>query len=627
MVPPTSRRVLVGVASAALLVGGLAALGPGTASADAPTLPSNYTCPTVTSPAQAGQTKIMIAGDSITNASSGDYTWRYRFWHDQVDQGANINLVGSFTDTIDAVSGAQGSHQFNDCNFDQDEEARPGAKLFAATNQSGDPLANAWNFTSPTPANSSAYGPYFPNYPGASSWIAGAVTMFTPDVVIAFAGANDLYRIHEEDPQYDKVTPESAANNNAIATIVFDRIHTFVHDVQAADPNSDVVLTTVPVPSGGNALRYSAYNKDLSDVVAAHTWDTTTSKVVLANLPDWSAEGHSWDGVHPDAVGEVEIAAAMDDAVHQLTNLTSMLPARPATLAQPEIGPVFPAVLKLPTFSSSAVNLSWTLPPGSDRTQVWLKDTTVAGSQFTLKADLAPSDLAGYIPGSTPIDPPPTTFKIPGLVGGDTYEFYLVSAKGFALAPTIQSNHESLMVPVTPPPAKVATIHTAAGVHSVSLAWSAVANATSYKVTWQRTGSAVASATVTGASRAVTGLIAGTPYKFTVTGIGPSGTGPVSASVSATPKAFALAAPAKPTIKLRAGHKFTATWKAVTHATRYLVQLRTASGSWKTIEYTTAKSYTSKKLVKGRKYAIRIRPYDSSVGGSPYSAAATLKMK
>lgn len=38
--------------------------------------------------------RIMVVGDSITQGSSGDYTWRYRLWRHLTDRGVRVDLVG-----------------------------------------------------------------------------------------------------------------------------------------------------------------------------------------------------------------------------------------------------------------------------------------------------------------------------------------------------------------------------------------------------------------------------------------------------------------------------------------------------------------------------------------------------
>src|SRR4051794_25245911 len=74
-------------------------------------------------------TRIMIVGDSITQGSAGDITWRYRLSkHLQATPGV-VDLVGDRTWLYDNITGQQGSTAYVDPNFDQDHHAIWGRML------------------------------------------------------------------------------------------------------------------------------------------------------------------------------------------------------------------------------------------------------------------------------------------------------------------------------------------------------------------------------------------------------------------------------------------------------------------------------------------------------------------
>lgn len=48
---------------------------------------------------RAGTTKVMIAGDSMTQGKEGDWTWRYRMWQWAQSNGLSWDFVGPYTGT------------------------------------------------------------------------------------------------------------------------------------------------------------------------------------------------------------------------------------------------------------------------------------------------------------------------------------------------------------------------------------------------------------------------------------------------------------------------------------------------------------------------------------------------
>ena len=73
--------------------------------------------------------RILLVGDSVTQGSSGDWTWRYRLWQHLVADGVGVDLVGPSDDLYDNVTGQRGSHEYVDPAFDQDHAARWGMQF------------------------------------------------------------------------------------------------------------------------------------------------------------------------------------------------------------------------------------------------------------------------------------------------------------------------------------------------------------------------------------------------------------------------------------------------------------------------------------------------------------------
>lgn len=587
----------------AVLLAALISTVPGSSSAAPPAGPG-YECSTQASAPSANPTKIMIAGDSITNASAGDYTWPYWLWRDQVDRGANIEFVGRFQDTIVANTLVQGSRAYLDCDFDQDDEARPGVKLWTSKAQS----SGTYSFGTAANANPSPVVPY---YSGYDTWMQGAADTWDPDIIVLFAGANDL--------AFTTGEPTSSMSPQERADFVIGKLKGVIDEARAGNPGVDIVLTTVPSTTTGNL-----YNAQLPTVVSQKNGIPSASeKVVLATIPSWS--DHSWDGLHPDAVGEVSIAAAIDDALHAIN---PALFARPAVLATPAIGPRFPAALSAATAGDNKVQLDWTYPPGADRARVWARNAN--GGAWQLKADLVKATLRDFYPsdGTATCSVPCTTYTVTGLSGGTTYEFKVQLGKGHAIAPESAVAPEVEQVVATGPVTvgKVSIPTATAGIHAVKLDWPAMDGATIYDVRWHVIGSTTYSTTTaTSPTRTITGLVAGRKYGFGIRARNATSTGAWSDERQAIPKANALAAGKKPVLTQLSGRRIKAAWGASTGANKYQVQRRLVGGAWKVVATTTARTLTSGALVKGKTYEFRIRPYDGDVGGA-YSPTTRRKV-
>lgn len=499
-------RALMGL----VLVAGMAALVPATSSAAPPPGPE-YSCTTAAGPRAANPLKVMLAGDSIASGSSGDYTWRYWLWRNLAGRGANVDFVGQFDDVIDSVTLVRGGKQYADCNFDQDTEARGGARLYATN--AGRP-SYLRPFTSPDPTQ--------PNYPGYATWIRGAVATYKPAAIVANVGALDL------------AFPAFSGTDAQVAAKVISFLKSFIYQARLGNPGVDIVITTAPVYASG-VTRASRYNALLPDVVTQMR--TAASRLVIAKLPSWKYQ--TWDGAHPNAIGEVGIAAVINDALHKL--FPSLLPAKISPLQKPKVGPRVAAVLtKVESGGNNKATLTWKLPPGGDRSIIFARNVTGNGP-WTQQADLVLPSLRQYYPKvgtATCQSGPCTSFTVAGLSGGTTYAFQVRSAKGLAVATDLGSNVQSLkatgglgkVVPTTP----------TAGVRSVTVKWPNLANTTGYDVRWRKAGAAgwAGTTTASGSPRVISGLTAGQKYGFQVRAKnGLFTVGPWSNEVFGVPKA------------------------------------------------------------------------------------------
>ena len=258
--------------------------------------------------------RVLLVGDSVTQGSAGDWTWRHRLWHHLVDSGTAVDFVGPRDDLFDNVTSTQGSHAYVDPAFDPDHAARWGMSFATQDVPIGD-----------------------------------LVEEYRPDVVVEQLGINDL--------AWDHRSPTEVA--------AFAR--RFVEDARAADPSVAVVLGGLPQTWVPGAQEY-----DASLPALASELSTDRSSVVAASPEQPFVEGtDTYDAAHPTATGEVKIAAGVADA---LAVLGVGEPYRPLPVVPN--GPRVPAALSVQAGDGEAA-LTWQSPPGATAEYVWIRDATI----------------------------------------------------------------------------------------------------------------------------------------------------------------------------------------------------------------------------------------------------------
>ncbi|WP_435769247.1 GDSL-type esterase/lipase family protein [Nocardioides sp. SYSU DS0651] len=392
--------------------------------------------------------RIMLLGDSVTQGSSGDWTWRYRLWQHLAGVGADVDFVGPRDDLWNLRTGEPGATSYADPAFDRDHAARWG--MWAV----------------------------FPDVP-----IPDLVAVHQPDVVVVMLGVNDLL--------YGVPTEQ-----------VSQRLRDVVAEARSVRPDVDVVLAEA-------TQRWFAGVPELDAAMAAAAEELSTeqSRVVLAPASaGYELAADTWDGSHPNARGEVRIAAAVADA---LATLGVGAPV-PRPLVLPPVGPVVGATLSA-TRGDRRATLAWVGPDGATSHRLWRRDTDVTKTW-------------SLVPGSLPRD---GTRAVTGLVNGHHYEFRLQPVKGDDEPEGPAHSNVVRVAPAAPRLVAPSRLRGVAGRRCARLTWTPVTGARAYLV--QRRGAHrwTRGRRVAGTRVVLTRLPAARAWRFRVRAVRGAEAGPV----------------------------------------------------------------------------------------------------
>ncbi|OHV54274.1 GDSL-type esterase/lipase family protein [Pseudofrankia sp. BMG5.36] len=282
------------------------------------------------------QTRIMIVGDSQTEESAGDYTWRYRLYqHLSLTAPGRVDFVGTRNAVWDNVKDVDGSRDYVNPWFDTDEQA-------------------VWGLTIAT----------------ATPHIAAALRDHPTDIMLIMLGRNDV--LHAS----------SVATAPAEAAALMKQ---FIDTARTVNPNLTIVLGHV-LWTGLDVDRMSAFNTILDQ--SAGAWSTPTSKVVIARSDEgWDPLWHTWDGAHPNPDGEYVITRGFANALAEVGVGGRYGPVLggvswPGKGRQPAVAPA----------GAGQVTLTWPATPGA--TQYFVEQRVVSAGEpgFTR----LPGAITGY---------------------------------------------------------------------------------------------------------------------------------------------------------------------------------------------------------------------------------------
>ncbi|MFG2949838.1 fibronectin type III domain-containing protein [Streptomyces adustus] len=233
------------------------------------------------------QLRVMVVGDSMTEGMEGDWTWRYRLWQWFQDQHVNVDFVGPHKGTKQPDAGGPPAPPPL-----QGEIQNPSA--------TPPPVSGAYARGVPPNFDGDHFAVWGRQAAQDKSLIGPMVAQYQPDLILFGIGFNDM----------------GWFVSDAHGTL--DSMKTLVDQARAAKPDVKMAVANVPQRlfiNGRQDLvdKTNQYNALLKDAIP--TWSTSASPVKLV---DWAGSYScnpqacpaGYDGLHPNATGEYQIAYA-----------------------------------------------------------------------------------------------------------------------------------------------------------------------------------------------------------------------------------------------------------------------------------------------------------------------------
>ncbi|KAH9237111.1 hypothetical protein K456DRAFT_1748240 [Colletotrichum gloeosporioides 23] len=233
--------------------------------------------------------KIMVVGDSMSHGRDGDFTWRYRLWEWLNEENLNFEFVGPCNSTFKPSESQISSPSL--LATEQSNEESPEACKFMDNGG----YADGVNFES---QHFSVWGQQTGQCAEA---IRQQVAAYEPDLLLVMLGFNDMGWGVRGPEDTIKVMKELLDN------------------ARSASPRLKFAVASVPqrTPMEGTkhlAKMVDTYNKYLE--ASIHDWDNRDSPVRLARIREiYDCFDGSYDGLHPNALGELQIARAFSQTL------------------------------------------------------------------------------------------------------------------------------------------------------------------------------------------------------------------------------------------------------------------------------------------------------------------------
>ncbi|MGW5878812.1 GDSL family lipase [Nocardiopsis terrae] len=284
-----------------------------------------------------GRLRMMMVGDSATQGSSGDHTWRYHLWSHLSDQGVDFDFVGPSDGMYSLDEREPGDHTYAEPDFDTDHAARWGATA-----------------------------------QDLSSDIARVAAEHEPQYLLLLAGTEDILAGGGADHALDGI-----AETVSTVRVVLDEARFVVGELPRVHGTDD---------DGRVNDEIARFNMGLVDL--AGQMSSESSPVVVAQVAkDYSPANDNWDANNPNVRGELRIAAAFADALAEPLGVGSRFP-RPL----PELS-TGPRIAPEPDYEETddGLLLTWAAVPGATDYRVLQRRVSPSPDE----ASVIPAEVAG----------------------------------------------------------------------------------------------------------------------------------------------------------------------------------------------------------------------------------------
>ena len=218
--------------------------------------------------------KILPLGDSITHAEINRASYRYFLWKKLIDAGVNFDFVGSMNTQLDTYSkGDTPQPDYNGKSFDKDHEGH-----------------FAWEVNH-------IWGGRNPNNNTGSGSLSEWMQSYDFDIALVHLGTNDAFM---------------GQDNNQTAF----EIQAIIEKLREDNPNVVTLLAKVIPTAKGE--REAASVEQLASLIPAlaDQMNTDESPVILVDMfAGFDVNELTYDGVHPNEKGEMEMAERWFNAI------------------------------------------------------------------------------------------------------------------------------------------------------------------------------------------------------------------------------------------------------------------------------------------------------------------------
>ncbi|MET9540482.1 GDSL-type esterase/lipase family protein [Streptomyces sp. NPDC006553] len=263
--------------------------------------------------------RVMVVGDSMSQGMEGDWTWRYRLWEWFRHQRVAVDFVGPYRGTKqpDAPAGPPSPPTLQG-------EVRENPSV------TDPPVAGAYAQGVPAGFDSDHFAVWGRQAAQDKDLIGPMVAQYRPDLVLLGLGFNDMGQLASD------------------ATGTLDSVKTLVDRARAAKPDVRFAVANVPhrpLIDGRQDLIVKTTQFNIMLKNAVPTWSTLASPVKLVDWEgaygcDTNVCPAGYDKLHPNALGEFQIAYAYARTLHDDYGIGQLVPDIPATIPRRPISPV-----------------------------------------------------------------------------------------------------------------------------------------------------------------------------------------------------------------------------------------------------------------------------------------------